>query len=1197
MHLKELEVQGFKSFPDKVTMQFSSGITAIVGPNGSGKSNIVDAIRWVMGEQSSKTLRGARMEDVIFGGTQKRKPMGFSQVTLTVDNSEHSLPVDYDTVAITRRLYRSGESEYFINKKAVRLKDIHELLMDTGLGRDGYSIIGQGRIDEILSVKSTDRREIFEEAAGITKFRYRKEEAEHKLEATEENLVRIRDILTELEGQVEPLRLQSEKARRFLLLRDELRSLEVSVWMQQLETIHEEARKLKVDYENAERMLSARKRQLQEGYARSEALAEEMRRKESEAEQARLKEQQLKAQAAELKAAIGILEANAANEEENARRMKQELSAEESRGETLEQQRQQRLGRLKELEELIARQEETRDALLLKRAEQKKSLEEARKTCDEAEEALRLLQQQENALGVTAAALRSGVEEIQARSGTIIEEIDRAFEKRRQEQENARRLKQEIEQTKENEIAAGNRAGGFLLREKSRKDKLDQLMRQAEEQHRRHAAQADRLNLLQSLENEYEGFSRAVKEVLIAAEKGVLQGVHGPVSRLIVTKDEYAVAIEIALGGALSNIVTEKEENAKAAIGYLKQRQFGRATFLPLTAVKPRRSAQPRKEEPGFLGMADELVETKNEYRAVVSSLLGATAVMDTLDHAIDLAKKTKYQYRLVTLDGQLINPSGAMTGGSLNRSTGMLSRANEIARLRQQQEDAEKELQQLKQAVALAQQEYLKAQNERMISQQEETNAREALLGLEAQQKQHAVLLESMETAFAGLEKEQQSAGTRLEEIGKRLEELEWNRTELEQQQQEQSRQIGLAKSALLGQEKQVERLEAQQHEWQMQRAQAETQQAEARHSLEDLEALIEALQGGREEKEQRIAELYAHAEQLKAEKNGKREEAEAKEAAAGAQTETIAALLEAKMGLEARRVQAEKENQEQNNELLMMERERARLENKKEQAETEERQIFDKLWETYELTKTTAAAICIPLESLSAAQKSIARLKEESRKLGSINLEAIEEYEKVKERYEFLKAQREDLEHAKQELGGIIRDLTEQMKKIFASEFEKINENFQTTFVEIFGGGSATLILEDESDVLNCGIEIRVELPGKSCRAISLLSGGEKAFVAIALYFAILKVSPTPFCVLDEIEAALDDVNVQRYVEYMRRLCGNTQFILITHRRGTMEGADILYGVTMQEQGVTKLLPLQLDEIEKKLGKTANQTAGSRV
>ncbi len=1184
LYLKSLEIQGFKSFPDKTRLDFSSGITAIVGPNGSGKSNLVDAIRWVLGEQSTRNLRGSRMEDVVFGGTQRRRPLGYCEVTLTVDNRDHSLPLDYDEVAVTRRYYRSGESEFFINKKPVRLKDVHELLMDTGLGREGYSIIGQGRIDEILAVKSGERREIFEEAAGITRYRYKRNEAQRRLSATEDNLVRIRDIITELHGQVGPLEKQAQAARQFLLFRDELRVLEVSLWMDSLAKLGESRQKTKVDLDNAQRMLSARGRELEELYAEGERLLGTMRNKELETEQSRVELRNIESQIHSLESDIAVLGTQRENGRQNTRRLVRELELHATRQDGLLEQKTVQEQQREESRKILAAKEQELTKIAHWQQELVEHQQEQTQREEAAREALSQSSQQLHQLEIVRAALESGGQEMESRGKNLESELSRAKERLEQEEAEAKNLETLLEQGREQVESAGNMLEGFLLRVRKRQEKAQKLLETYQEEKRALGTLSDRLEMLQALERDYEGFGQAVRQTLEAARKGVLSGIHGPVSQLISVGDEHAVAIEIALGAAMSNIVTEDEESAKQAIGFLKNRDLGRATFLPVSAMAPRKTdGRPLEGEPGFVGMADGLVQRQPIYDNVVRSLLGGTAVVEDLDSAIRLSRRYPHRYRMVTLDGQLMSNSGAMTGGSLNKNTGILSRKNEIARLRQALEEKSGHLQELAGQVQKAQGEWKKAENDAQAAQEEKNQAQAALQSLEARQSQHALLLGSLRQALEGLLEEQGSSQERRRTLETRLAENKQAREEAAEKAARHLEEL-LAESQELEESRRA--LEEQLLEKRAEKAREDSRLGALEQSLCQLEELLRSLSGDREERQRELEELSAEEAVLSRQMEEK--EAVKKEYAALREKKQnqLEALGEEKLRIEGQRTQNGRQAQEKNDEILRMEREKARLEGKASQLQMEEKQVLDKMWESYELTPTAAQQIQKPMESRSEAQRRLGQLRGEIKKLGPVNIGAIEEYQKIHERYQFLEEQRRDLEKAKGDLLDIIGDLTQNMREIFGREFVRIDKHFGETFQELFGGGKAWLQLEEGEDILECGIDIHVELPGKSQRAMSLLSGGEKALVAIVLYFAILKVRPTPFCVLDEIEAALDDVNVLRYVKYMRRLCQGTQFILITHRRGTMEGSDILYGVTMQEQGVTKLLRLQLNQVEEKLG-----------
>jgi len=1181
LYLKSIEIQGFKSFPDKTVMSFGRGVTAIVGPNGSGKSNIVDAIRWVLGEQSTKTLRGGKMEDVIFGGTLRRGPLSFCEVTLSLDNADGRLPVEYSEVDVTRRYYRSGESEFFLNRRAVRLKDIHELFMDTGLGRDGYSVIGQGRIDEILSVKSTERREIFEEAAGISKFRYRKEESERRLLACEENLVRARDIIAELESQVGPLKEQAEKAKQFLILRDELRVLEVSVWLDALDKLKDNLQKAQTDYNNAERMLSARKGELEQLHERSQALTDEMHRRDMESERVREELRESEGREAQTRADAAVTTANIRNNEDNLTAKLRELEEQADRGETLDVQRATKLTRMDELATLDTELAGRLDRLLAEVQAASGSARDIGEKLDALSAGVRLKKDQAADALSKAGALESGLAEVDSRGESIGTELAQLEERLAQENEKARALKKRTEENEEKKSSAENMLRGFELRDQARRKKVEQLAAEQEQRSRRQEIMTERLNLLRAMEREYEGFGPAVKRVMEAARRNELRNVHGPVSDLIRVDDRYGIAVEIALGAALQNIVVDTEQDAKAAIGFLKRSDFGRATFLPLTAVRDRggnRKATGR----GFCGWADELVRYDSAYAKVVRSLLGGTAVVENIDDAIAMAKAENYAFRIVTLDGQLINPSGAMTGGSVGKNVGVLSRANEIERLQGELVKIKSELEQDQKSLKTATQELESANYESSVARDELRAAQDALLELGAERQQHQALLDTLRARIEELERERASQGARPAQARSEIAILR----QTPEDHLEAARKLQKECDELSGgrqeEESRAGRLAETAANLRVEIASARAERETTRTAIAELDALIAGMAGQRQDQQAVIDVIRSRNGELRAQILSQEELAAQYAAEAGARREKLLRVNEEKTRLEGERTRCERETQQKNSELLNLERERGRLENKKTQAEMEEDSILQKLWENYELTRVTAQEVRAEQESLSKANRRIGELRGEIKKLGDVNVAAIEEYAKVSGRYQFLTSQRDDLEKASADLLKVISDLTSNMTQIFAEQFKRINESFQITFSEIFGGGRGSLQLEDEGDVLNCGIEIRVELPGKSMRAISLLSGGEKAFVAIALYFAILKVRPTPFCVLDEIEAALDDVNVARFAAYLRTLCGSTQFIVITHRRGTMEGADILYGVTMQEQGVTKLLALNIAEVE---------------
>ena len=1001
IYLKALEIQGFKSFADKTRLTFEKDITAIVGPNGSGKSNISDAILWVMGEQRTKALRGNKMEDVIFGGTEVRSPMGFAQVSLILDNSGHLFETEGSELMLTRRYYRSGESEYYINKEPVRLKDINGLLMDTGLGRDGYSIIGQGKIADIISTKSADRREVFEEAAGISRYRFRKEEAERKLEKTEENLVRINDKIEELELQVGPLKEQSEKAKKYLVLRDDLRIKEISVWLATLDKLRSQSEAIRQEYEQLSEELTRAKAELDSVYVSGDSLTERMHRKDVESEEARERLSAAEARLSSCEAEAAVLNANIESSIENVQRIQKDL----------EQQ-------------------------------------------------------------------RSRVEEIRA-------EIRHGQDRIREIEEEKQNLSGQIQ-------AAENVLKGCQMKLSSRETMLKQQTEQFNAATVELNSADARIRILTDMQRDYEGYSKAVRTVMREANRGTLRAIHGPVSGLIRTDAEVALAIETALGSAGQNIVVDTQNDARMAIEMLQRQDAGRATFLPLDTIRGSRLQEVPERDPGFVGLASELVDYDPKYEQIILNLLGKTVIAERLPDAIRMSKTSGNRLRIVTLDGQMIHSGGSMTGGSSIRSSGILSRASELEQLKQEQER---------------------------------------------------------------LRRKQKNAQELLDNTRRATEKLQY---ELSMAQEDQNRLLQNV-AALDAERRSVE------------------------SSTQQFTVLLNAIDGDSDARRNTIAAAERQTESFRERLQEKLEQKKLIQADVDREKSEIRRISDEKLELEGKRTKTDKLAQQLNADINDLERRVSRAEQKKVTADLEEKQIIDKLWDSYELSHTAAQTLRQPVENLQKANKEITDLRRQMNALGTPNLGAIEEYERVNTRYEFLKEQRDDVEKAKAELVGVIRDITRDMESLFVERFRRIDECFRDTFQDLFGGGKAALVLEDENDVLNCGIDIRVQPPGKAVSTISLLSGGEKAFVAIALYFAILKVRPTPFCVMDEIEAALDEENVSRYAQYMRRFADKTQFLVITHRRGTMEEADMLYGVTMQEKGVSTVLSLDLEAAKK--------------
>ena len=1180
MYLKALEIQGFKSFPDKTVLNFGEDITAIVGPNGSGKSNISDAIRWVMGEQSAKGLRGAKMEDVIFGGTEKRSQVGFAQVTLVLDNTEHIFPtMEESEVSVTRRYYRSGESEYYINRQSVRLKDVTELFLDTGMGREGYSIIGQGKIDEILSAKSGERREIFEEAAGISKFRHRKEEAERKLERTEENLVRINDKIAELELQVDPLREQAEKAKKYLVLRDELRLLEISVWLENLEALKADARKLEADFRAAEEERDRARAALDALYAEGEQYSERMREKDLEAERIRTESAALEDQIKEKESAAAVLESTIAHNQENIDRSAAELAEADSRAGGLARQAEEQEARVAEIDRQIGALHGALDDLL---QQAQAMAEQAGGAQTEAE---RLRGQEAMAVAAAAdaraelAAAAAEREQIAERREAAERDKAAAEEQLQSARQEAKENRRRLEDARDEAEAAANVITGHSLRMEERKKRAAAASERRVQLTMDAGALENRRRLLTEMEKEYEGFSKAVK--LVCHGQSGLRGIHGPVANLVKTDGKYSLAIEIALGAGLQNIVVDREEDAKAAIHYLKQRDGGRATFLPLTAIRGEELRERGVEnEFGFVGLASRLVAFDPKYQNIIFNLLGRTVVAEDLDCGIAMARKYRNAFRIVTLDGQVINRGGSMTGGSTSRSAGVLSRAAELEQLTAKSAAMQARLAEAKQAEEDTARELAASQYELETAEAQRRQAEDEVLRLEGTKGQYDLLLRSLEENVENLTGELESLAGRLEDNAARSAAAQ---AEIEKQEAAAAEARAQAEAALSGQTELLEKSGALAEEISAKKSDLAALTAErdaTARSAADLRALCADLSGDREQKEQMVETYRRNIAAAQAEIAGLRASLEALAGQGGAFRQRLAAITEEKNALEAERTAKNRAGQEMNENLLNLERAVAKLDQRRATSAMEEKQILDRLWEHYELSHSDAQAQRIELESVPKANRRIGELKRDIAALGTPNIGAIEEYDRVNTRYTYLTDQRNDVEKAKGELETIIGEITAEMTKIFAEQFKLLSESFQTTFQELFGGGQAKLELEDENDILGCGIEIKAQPPGKTLKTISLLSGGEKAFVAIALYFAILKVHPTPFCVMDEIEAALDDANVTRYARYMRRLAGKTQFIVITHRRGTMEEADVLYGVTMQEQGVSKILTINLND-----------------
>ena len=1192
MFLKSLEMQGFKSFPDKTVIHFNKGLTAVVGPNGSGKSNLSDAMRWVLGEQSTKTLRGEKMEDVIFLGTSSRKPQGFAAVSLTFDNSDRALPVDADEVTITRRYYRSGESEYAINSSAVRLRDINELFMDTGLGRDGYSMIGQGKIAEIISAKSGERREIFEEAAGISKYRYRKAEAERKLLGAQENLTRLYDILSELEGRVEPLRIQSEKAKEFLTLSERKKALEVSLWLLTLEKYQNALREQEQKYliargedEHLSREIEKIEEQIQETYKRMQACL-------TQNEECQTIRQNLLNRTGDLKSEVAVRENDIRHNEETKARLSAELSAQEESAARREEEAAAKEEQKKELstagEEIQKEAEGKRQELLSLSAEQDDfsgKLEEANSRVNR----IALESSRQNLLILTK---ENAAADEENRIRGIEGELSSLTTQAGSDGETIEQLEGLLKEIADKKASLENARKGYDLKLSGRKQKLQELSGEQQKLDLSIKEKLQRARLLLDLEQNMEGFNYSVKAVIRAAKNGAIRGVLGTVTQLLSVKPEYSVAVETALGGALQNIVVEDEAAAKAGIRLLSEQKAGRATFLPLTSVKGNPLNEPGLERyAGFVAVASELVEADPKYDGVVRFLLGRIAVVEDLDTAITISRKYGYKFRIVTLDGQQVNVGGSFTGGSAAKNAGVLSRKNEASALQAEAEKLKGQKAQLDQRAAELSREAanLSAQVEGIRAEQ--ITANEDQIRFEADLLRHRQNRQQLSARKAELERQKAQCSQKIAAARKEAEEARTALAALEKEAE-------AAKNALFEFQGSRDSLSGRREELAEEISALTRQEIENRKDLENLTRQIEELRADANDRAGAKARLLAERDAVE----GKTKQLETAIASLQKESGEAAAriveyeeksrkLLAKRQELEGETTRLRQQEREVSARKEQAAGELARLDEQKLSAQRDYDQIILRLQDEYQLTRSEAQQTAIPIEDRNEAQKELASLKNRIRGLGSVNVGAIEEYKEVSERYEFLKAQVEDAANAKSELEKLIKNLTSDMERLFRESFAAINKNFGEIFTELFGGGKASLTLSDPEDVLNCGIDINVQPPGKIIKSLSALSGGEQSFIAIAIYFAILKVRPAPFCVLDEIEAALDDVNVVKYAEYLRKMSGSTQFILITHRRGTMEEADVLYGVTMQERGVSKLLELKVTEIASKMGELESQ------
>lgn len=1186
MLLTSIAIQGFKSFADKTVLKFGRGITAVVGPNGSGKSNISDAIRWVLGEQSTKTLRGSKMEDVVFGGTAARRPMGYAEVTLTIDNSDRGLAFDNDTVAVTRRYYRSGESEYQLNGVSVRLKDIHELFMDTGLGRDGYSMIGQGRIDSIVGSKSSERRDIFEEAAGISRYRYRKQEAERRLSQAEENLLRLRDIMQELEGRVEPLKEQSEKAEKFLAYAAEKKELEIGLWLHMLESSKDALREQDYKITLAESQYQSAEDALKGLEEEIDGVALETQGITVKIEEIRRAAAALEEEAVRTDGAAAVLENTIYHNGETAARIQQEL-------ETLDQSAAAAEETIRLKKDAIAAKEEEMTRLNVELSELNSRLEGLITHSEGFSRKIEELAAGQNALAAEMAEERvkmvtaqSSMNEMETRGRTVLTELAaqrRAREALAQELEALQKDKALLE---EQITGHTNALKGYELRRASRGERAEQIKDEMEQLRLDMGEKRRRAQILEDLERNMEGFAYSVKAVMKAADGGQLRGVHGPVSRLIRVDKPYAIAIEIALGAAVQNIVVDTEEDAKRAIAYLKSQKAGRSTFLPVSSVKGRTLEEPAlQKQEGFVGLAPDLVQCEDKYQGVLRSLLGRTAVAEDIDAAVAIAKRFGYRFKIVTLDGQVVNAGGSLTGGSLAKNAGLLGRADDIRRLREEAAERERQLQEKAEAHKKALSELAAVDADILGTRAELTTAQEDHIRAQGEIRRVDGEMQAATRAIAAMEEEQAQAGRRKQELEAVVQAASGAMADLEQRQAALQAQMDEAAGGRDSAAGEREALSASVTALRLRIIEAGKDKEAAERSIAELETALTGRSDRRETLEAEKAALGEKNREITAEIDSLREKAEGLRAKAAASAKQVEELQDGRNAAEKKAQALRQTERDKTAEREKIGGELARLTERKNAMLAEYDDIIRRLFDEYELTRSEAEATGIRVEDPAKAKMQLNQLKNKIRALGSVNVAAIEEYKEVSERYAFLSGQIQDVEKSREELYHLIEKLTADMRRLFTEGFSKIAGHFTTVFTELFGGGTAELRLSDPDHVLESGIDILVQPPGKKVSSIELLSGGEKALIAVSIYFAIMKVNPPPFCMLDEVETALDDVNVDRFAAYMQRMSASTQFICISHRRGTMEAADMLYGVTMQEKGVSKLLALNVSELAEKL------------
>lgn len=1188
MLLKRLELQGFKSFADKTVLEFSDGATAVVGPNGSGKSNISDAIRWVMGEMSAKTLRGSNMQDVIFAGTESRGRVNFAEVSLVLDNSEKIFPLEYDELVVTRRVFRSGETAYRINGTNCRLKDIHELFMDTGLGRDGYSIIGQGNVAQILSTKAEERRNLFEEAAGVAKYKYKKEEASRKLSQVEDNILRITDIAAELESQLVPLEKQSEKARKYLIYYEEYKALDVNMALVTLKRNNAENEK----FEQLNNSVNAEIAGIREREAETEAkiseLYEASKRKDDEQQQKNAELVEVQGKTKECEKDISISLNTIKNNENMLVRIEAEIEN------TLKRNK-QRKEEKKELEKKAAFAQNGLTLELEKLTAIQKEESEIAYKQDSLNKKINEINEKISLLSNTAATEKTRAEGIEALRSNYISRreaieaqltaINSEIEKTKNEIEESNARKEEISGKL---LKLENMISALEEKKNGKEADISGLSKELERLRVESNSKISKRRMLEAMENEYDGYARSVKAVLKSDELKKLE-IYGTVAGLIDVKKEYAVAIEIALGNALQNIIVETEEDAKEAISYLKRTNSGRVTFLPVTSIKGRslENVNSVKNEKGFVGVGSDLVSVNSKYKEIIKSLLGRIVIAENIECGISISRKYGYKFKVVTLSGEVLNSGGAMTGGSVNKTSGFLSRAAEIKALKADISDIERKLMQI---------------NERKEKEEGEVrliiSQMSSYMPMKREYEDEILKLQNTVkhlsgTVFAG-------SGTE-KDYGKELSDIEENLLKSADSFAEALNNVRNAQKNQKEEEEQLCRLREEAEAMSNQRSAVNNAVIEQNKKISEYKSDLY----NSEERAEQIKNEILQAETENKLKNNDKEKVQTanSELAAAVEekksemkqlenritdiTQSIAVISEEKKQIVSKLQEIQNSNKEITDTLIKLQQELSRVEAKQVKLTMEKDNILNRLWEDYEFTYSQIAETAREPENVREAEIRLEELKRKIKGLGSVNIDSIEEYKNVSERYEFLSKQKEDLDKSKINLNQIIISMEELMKEHFAEQFNAISESFSIVFRELFGGGRGKLYLQDPDNILETGIEIEVQLPGKGLQNINLYSGGEKSFIAIALLFSILRVKPSPFCILDEIDAALDDVNVSRFATYLKNYIDNSQFIVITHRRGTMEAANILYGVTMQEKGVSKLLSLNIDDVDENMAK----------